>query len=60
MRVFGIGADILLDHRSQSRLSQVAVAVDSRVDQQVDLVQFAPGLLEAVAGRLDGPAKCAD
>lgn len=40
VRILGIGADVLLDQRRECRFAQISVAVDSRVDQKVDVVRF--------------------
>ena len=42
VRVFGIGADVLLNHRRERWFGQVAVAVYARVYQEIDIVAFRP------------------
>ena len=53
MGIFGVGADVLLDHRREGRLAQVPVTVDARIDQQVHVMRVASSVAEAIAGRLD-------
>ena len=50
VRVLGMGSDVLLDERGQSRLAEVAVAVDADVDEQSDVVRAAAP--EAGPGRV--------
>ena len=44
VRILGIGADVLLNHRRQRRLTQVPIAIDPRIDQKIDVVRVSPGL----------------
>ena len=50
VRVFGIGADVFLNHRRERRFGQVAVTVYARVYQEIDIVSVSPRLVEAVLG----------
>jgi hypothetical protein len=44
------GTDVLLDHRRQRRLAQVSAAIDSGIDQQVNVMGVPSGPLQAVLG----------
>ena len=52
VRVFGIGADVLLNQRRERWFAQVAVAVYARVYQKIDIVSVSPRLVEAVLGSI--------
>jgi len=39
---FGIGADVLLNHRRERWFGQAAVTVDARVYQEIDIVSLRP------------------
>ncbi len=59
--ILGVGADVVLDERGERGLAEVPVAVDARIDQQIQVVGLASGPL---AGRPwpprpPGAARCA-
>ena len=47
--ILGIGADVLLDHRREGRLTQIPVTIHARIDEQVDVVSSPSSTAEAVA-----------
>ena len=47
VRVFRVGADVLLDQRRERGFAEVAVAVEPGVDEQVQVVRRAARLVEA-------------
>ena len=52
MWILRVGTDVLLNHRSKGRLRDVAIPIDARIDQQVDVMGIASSLLETILGRL--------
>ena len=46
MWILGVGTDVLLNHRSKGRLRDVAIPIDARIDQQVDVMGIASSALE--------------
>ena len=53
MRIFHIGANVFLDERRKRGFPQIPVAVDSGVEQEVNVVGVSPSPLQTSLGRRD-------
>src|SRR6476620_9518830 len=59
MWILGVRPDVLLNHRRKGRLCDVAIPIDARIDQQVDVMGVASSAVETIFGRPDREVKSA-
>src|SRR5689334_16240638 len=57
VRILRIGSDVLLDQRRKGRLAEIAIAIDARIDKQIDVVRVLACVVQAGASHLDRDAK---